>query len=90
MSYHNRFYYCFRLCMFKPHTKKLQDIFKVYLLFGGDGTPLINRLPDDIHNPAQGLGTHWNSDGGTSVQNLLSTDQTLSTIHSNGTHCVLP
>lgn len=64
--------------------------FKLNSLLGGDGTPLINGLPNDIHNPAQRLWTHWDSDGGTSVQNFLSADQTFSTIHSNGTHCVLP
>ncbi len=65
-------------------------ICKVNSLLGGDGTPLVDGLANDIHDPAQGLGTHWDSDGGTSVQNFLSTNQTFSTIHSNGTHCVLP
>lgn len=59
-------------------------------LLSGDGTSLINGLTDDIHNPAQGLGAHWDSDGGTSVQNLLSTDKTFSSVHSNGTHRILP
>lgn len=63
---------------------------KTDLLLGGDGTPLINGLTNDIHDPAQGLWTHWDSNGSTGVQNLLSTDQTLSTIHGDGTHCVLP
>ena len=58
-------------------------------LLGGDGTPLVDGLTDDIHDPAQSLGTHWDSDGGASVQNPLSTDQTLCTVHGNGTHCVL-
>lgn len=62
----------------------------IYVLFGGDGTSLIDGLTNDIHNPAQGLRTHGDSDGGTSVQHFLSTDQTLSTVHSNGAHCVLP
>lgn len=59
-------------------------------LLGGDWTPLINRLANDVHDPSQGLWAHRDSDGGTSVQNLLSTNQTLSTVHGNGTHCVLP
>lgn len=65
-------------------------IFKINILFGGDGTPLINGLTDDIHNPAQGLWADGDSDGGTSVQNLLPTHQTFSTIHSNGTDCIFP
>lgn len=60
------------------------------ILFGGDGTPLIDGLTNDIHNPAQGLWAYWDSDGGTGVQNLLPTHQTFSTVHSNGTHGVLP
>lgn len=60
------------------------------LLLSGDGTPLVNGLANDVHDPAQGLWAHWDSDGGTSVQNLLSTNQALSTVHGNGTHCVLP
>lgn len=59
-------------------------------LLGGDGTPLVNGLANDVHDPAQGLWAHWNSDGGSRVQNLLSTNQTLSTVHGNGTHRVLP
>ena len=63
---------------------------KEHSLLGGDGTSLIDGLPDDIHDPAQGLGSHWDSDGGSGVQDLLSTDQTFGTIHSNGAHCALP
>lgn len=71
-------------------TRTSGFFFKINVLFGGDGTPLVNGLADDIHNPAQGLWADWDSDGGTSVQNLLPTHQTFSTIHSNGTHSVLP
>lgn len=70
--------------------KKKKLYLQSHLLLGGDGTPLVNGLANDVHDPAQGLWAHWDSDGGTSVQNLLSTNQTLSTVHGNGTHCVLP
>ena len=59
------------------------------LLLSADGTSLINGLSNDIHDSAQGLRSHRDSDGGTSVINLLATDQTLCTIHSNSADCVL-
>lgn len=75
----------------KKSAERLKRVFfKTNILFGGDWTPLINGLTNDIHNPAQGLRANWNSDGGTSVQNLLPTHQTFSTIHSNGADCILP
>ena len=68
---------------------------KVYLsvdglpLVGGDGTPLVNGITDHVDDTAEGLGTHGDHDGRTGVVNHLSTDQTLSTVHGDGTHGVL-
>lgn len=50
---------------------------------------LVNRLPNDIDDPSQGLGPHRDLDRGPSVHAHLASDETLSTIHSNGTHCIL-
>jgi len=54
-----------------------------------DGTPLVNGLADDVHDATQGTLSDRNPDGSTSIDNLLSTDETLGTIHSNGSDRVL-
>jgi len=54
-----------------------------------DGTPLVNGLTDDVHDTTQGALSDRNPDGSTSIDNLLSTDETLGTIHSNGSDRVL-
>ena len=61
----------------------------MYSLLGADRTPLVDGLSDDIHDPAQGLGAHGDPDGGAGVQDLLAADQTLGTVHGDGTHSVL-
>ena len=62
----------------------------MYSLLGADGTPLINGLSDDIHDPAQGLGANGDPDGSAGVQDPLPADQTLGTVHGDGADCVLP
>lgn len=75
---------------FVQHSCRKMHHLQSHSLLGCDGTPLVNGLANDVHDPAQGLRAHWDSDGGASVQNLLSTNQALSTVHGDGTHCVLP
>lgn len=62
----------------------------VYSLLGTDGPPLVDGLSDDIHDAAQGLGTHGDPDWSTGVQNLLPTYQTLGTVHGDCADGVLP
>jgi len=54
-----------------------------------DGTPLVDWFTNDIHNAAQSTLPDRNLNGGTSVDNLLSPDETLGTVHSNGSDRVL-
>lgn len=70
-------------------TTMLHNDTHLVLRFGGDWSSLINRLANDVHDPAERLGSHRDSDGGTSIQNLLATHQTLSTVHSNSANSVL-
>ena len=54
-----------------------------------DGTTLVNGLANDVHDTAEGGGTDGDTDGGAGVDNLLATDETLGTIHSDGADRVL-
>jgi len=58
-------------------------------LLGVYGTTLIDRLTDDVDDTAQALGTDGDGDGGTGILDSLATDQTLGTVHGNGTDGVL-
>ena len=58
-------------------------------LVGGDGTPLVNGITDHVDNATEGLGTDGDHDGRAGVVHHLSTDQTLGTVHGDGTHGVL-
>jgi len=59
--------------------------------FGMDGEPLdaldratlVDGLANDIHDTAEGGFADRNLDGGTGVNDLLTTNKTLGTIHSN-------
>jgi hypothetical protein len=48
-------------------------------LLGLDGAALVNRVTSDVHDATQGLGTDGDGDGGTSVDGLGATDETLGT-----------
>ena len=50
-----------------------------------DGTTLVNGLANDVHDTAKSIFAYGNTDGSTSVDDPLSSDETLSTVHSNGT-----
>lgn len=71
------------------NTHFLKQVLRPNSQFGSDGAPLINGLANHIHDPPQGLGTHWDSDGGAGVQDFLPTNQTFGTIHGDGAHRVL-
>lgn len=58
------------------------------LLFGCNWTTFVNGFSNDIHDPTQGLWAHWDPDRGSCVEDFLTADQTLCTIHSNGPDCV--
>ena len=54
-----------------------------------DGTPLVNGLTDDVHDTAQSTLSDRNPNGSTGVDDLLPTNEPLSTVHSNGSDRVL-
>ena len=54
-----------------------------------DGTTLVNGLANDVHDTAEGRGADGDTDGSTSVNDLLATDETLGTVHGNGPDRVL-
>ena len=54
-----------------------------------DGTTLVNGLANDVHDTAEGGSTDGDTDGGTRVNDLLATDETLGTVHGNGADRVL-
>eukprot|EP00043_Microstomoeca_roanoka_P001490 m.33042 g.33042 ORF g.33042 m.33042 type:complete len:558 (+) comp10850_c1_seq1:312-1985(+) len=56
---------------------------------GLDGTTLINGFTNDVHDTAKGSNTDGDGDGITTVNDGLTADKTLSTVHGNSTHGVL-
>jgi hypothetical protein len=54
-----------------------------------DGTPLVNGLTNDVHDTTQSTLSDRDLDRSTSVDNLLSTNETLGTVHSNRSDRVL-
>jgi len=54
-----------------------------------NGTPLVNWLTNDVHDTSQCTLPDRNLDGGTGVDNPLSPDETLGTVHGNGSDRVL-
>jgi len=54
-----------------------------------DGAPLVDRLTNDVHDATQSTLPDRNPDGGTSVDNLLTTDETLGTVHGDCSDRVL-
>jgi hypothetical protein len=54
-----------------------------------DGSTLVNGLTNDVHDTAEGSSTDGDHDGSTSVNDLGTTNETLGTVHSNGTDGVL-
>lgn len=54
-----------------------------------DGSSLIDGLTDDVHDSTEGLGTDGDGDGRTSVDDLLTSDETIGTLHGNASDSVL-
>lgn len=54
-----------------------------------DRTPLVDGLTNDVHDTTKSVTANGNLDRSTSVDDLLATDETLGTVHSNGTDGVL-
>ena len=48
-----------------------------------NGTTLVNWLADDVHDTTESGLANGNTDGSTSVDDLLTTDETLSTVHGD-------
>ena len=48
-------------------------------LGGLDGSSLVDRVTSDVHDATECAGTNGNHDGSTSIGNLVSTSETLST-----------
>lgn len=59
------------------------------LLVALDGTTLVNGLANDVHDTTEGTLADGDHDGGTGIDDLLTTDETFGTVHSNGTDRVL-
>merc|ERR1719189_2161185 len=56
---------------------------------GFQGTTFINGITNNIDNAAKGFFTDRDTNGGSGINDLLSTDKTLCTIHSNGSDGIL-
>ena len=54
-----------------------------------DGTTLVNGLANDVHDAAESRSADGDTDGGTGVDDLLATNETLGTVHGNGADRVL-
>ncbi len=52
--------------------------------FSIDRSSLVDRVANDVHDPAQCLWADWNTDGSASVDDLLTADQTLGWVHGDG------
>jgi hypothetical protein len=54
-----------------------------------DGSSLIDGLTDNVHDSTEGLGTDGDGDGCTSVDNLLTSNETIGTFHGDTSTGVL-
>lgn len=57
-------------------------------LGGLDGAALVDGLTDHVDDSAEGLGADGHQDGGTGVDDALTSDQALSGVQGNGSHVV--
>ena len=58
------------------------------VLVGFNGTSFVDGFTDNINDSAKSLGTNGHHDGVTSVQDSLSTNETLSWVKSDGADVV--
>ena len=56
---------------------------------GTDGRPVVDRVADDVEDPAQALGSDWHRDGGSRVAHDHASDETVGRIHRDRAHSVL-
>merc|ERR1719319_490916 len=56
---------------------------------GFQGTTFINGITNNIDNAAKGFFTDRDTNGGSGINDLLPTDKTFCTIHSNGSDGIL-
>lgn len=54
-----------------------------------DGSPLVNSLTNDVHDTSECTLSNRHHDGVAGIDNLLPTNETFRTIHSNGSDRVL-
>lgn len=52
---------------------------------GVDGSSLVDGLSNDVHDAAESLGSDGDLDRISGVDDFVSTDKTLGTVHSDGT-----
>jgi hypothetical protein len=58
------------------------------VLSSDDWSLFINWLTNDVHNSTKGSWSNWHHDGVSSIIDLLSSDETLSRIQSDGSNVV--
>jgi peptide chain release factor 1 len=54
-----------------------------------DGTTLVDRLTNNVHDTAEGSAADGNENGGAGIDDLLATNKTFCTVHGNGADSVL-
>jgi len=54
------------------------------IFFGLDGSSLVNRFSDDVHDTAEGLGSDGDFNGGAQILHTLASDESISGVQSNG------
>ncbi len=55
-----------------------------------NGAEAVHRTSHDVQHPAQGFGTHRHRDGAAGVLGRHAADQTISDVHGDGAHHVVP
>ena len=53
-------------------------------LFGYNGPSLINRVSNDVHNSAESFGSDGDTNGSSSIYDILTSDKPFSGVHSDG------
>ena len=54
--------------------------------FGVNWASLIDGIADDVHDSSQCFRSDWDTDRSSCIVDLLSSDETFSRIHSNGSY----
>ena len=48
-----------------------------------DGTSLVDRFTDHIHDSAESFGAYGNTDGSSGINDVLTSDETFGGVHGN-------